>query len=108
MLPVATVEEICRLLEEGQLSQRKIADKLGVSRGTVGAIATGRRGLYGREPDPQQPNLYCPDVPPERCRGCGGMVYKPCALCRTRRYVQRQRNLRELSSGKRNVGRRVA
>ena len=36
MLALSVVEEIDRLLDEGELSQRKIAARLGVSRGTVG------------------------------------------------------------------------
>lgn len=35
MLSLSVVQEIDRLLQEGQLSQRKIAARLGVSRGTV-------------------------------------------------------------------------
>jgi len=107
MLPLAKVEEIRRLLDEGSLSQRKIAARLGVSRGTVNSIASGKRGLFGREPVAAGPDLYDPDQPPERCRGCGALVYMPCLLCRTRRYVQRQRALRHLGVGK-SVGRRVA
>ena len=98
MLPLVVVEEIRRLLEEGQLSQRKIAAKLRVSRGTVGAIANGRRGIYGSEPDPEKPDFCSLDLPPERCRGCGAMVYMPCVLCRARRYSERQHDLRELST----------
>ena len=89
MLPLATVEEIGRLLAEGKLSQRKIAKKLGISRGTVGAIASGRRGLFGKEPDEDSPELCCFEAPPERCRGCGALVYMPCVLCRTRAYQRR-------------------
>ena len=108
MLPLATVDEIRRLLDEGELSQRKIAKKLGVSRGTVGAIASGRRGHYGREPEFGEPELYNPDLPPERCPTCGGMVYMPCALCRTRRYVKRRRNLKQITSCNQPIRRRVA
>lgn len=107
MLPLAVVQEVRRLLDEGMLSQRKIAAKLGVSRGTVGAIASGKRGLYGREPDPDQPELTALDTPPERCGGCGAMVHMPCLLCRTRRYVAQQRRLRELATG-RGTDQRVA
>ena len=109
MLPLAVVEEIRRLLDEGKLSQRKIAAKLDVSRGTVGAIVNGKRGLYGREPDPEQPDLPSLDQPPERCPGCGAMVHKPCVLCRTRRYSQRQKALRQLAGrANRQRERRVA
>jgi Helix-turn-helix len=107
MLPLAVVQEIRRLLDAGTLSQRKIAARLGVSRGTVGAIASGQRGLFGREPVAAGPDLYDPDQPPERCGGCGALVHMPCLLCRTRRYVQRQRRLRELGKDK-GAGQRVA
>jgi len=93
MLPLALVQEIQRLLDDRQLSQRKIAQKLNVSRGTVGAIASGRRGIYGREPGSQQPTLCCLELPPERCCGCGAMVYKPCVLCRAREYRTRQERI---------------
>ena len=99
MLHLATVQEIQRLLDEGQLSQRKIAARLGVGRGTVGAIASGRRGLFGREPETEAAELCCYDAPPERCEGCGAMVYMPCVLCRTRQYQQRKAAL-ECRSGR--------
>ncbi len=109
MLPLVVVEEIRRLLNEAELSQRKIADKLGVSRGTVGAISNGRRGIYGREPDPHESDLYRLDLPPERCLGCGGKVYVPCLLCGARRYAKRQKRLRQIAvGGDHQQGRRVA
>lgn len=108
MLPRATVEEVRRLLDEGELSHRKIAEKLDVSRGTVGAIGSGRRGLYGREPDSGEPTLCCLDIPPERCRGCGAMVYKPCVLCRAREFRARQDRLKDLLSLRELLPRRVA
>src|SRR4051812_48678685 len=53
LLPMHTTDllnEIHRLVRAGELSQREIAAHLEVSRGTVGAIASGRRSLVGREP----------------------------------------------------------
>jgi hypothetical protein len=108
MLSLVMVEEIQRLLEEGRLSQRKIATTLGVSRGTVGAIASGKRGIYGSEPDPENPDLLSLDLPPERCSGCGAMVYIPCVLCLARKYIRRRRDLAKLSSIARFDHRRVA
>lgn len=108
MLPLAIVEEVQRLLDEDQLSQRKIAKKLNISRGTVGAIASGRRGIYGREPDPEQTVLCCFDQPAERCVGCGGMVHKPCLLCSARTYQARQALLDSLSTRCTLPARRVA
>lgn len=109
MLPVAVIEEVRRLLDEGELSQRKIASKLRVSRGTVGSIANGRRGIYGREPEgEEQPTLCCLDVPPARCDGCGATVYKPCLLCRTREYKARQKLIESLKVISARSVRRVA
>jgi hypothetical protein len=108
MLSLAMVEEIRRLLEEGELSQRKIAATLGVSRGTVGAIASGKRGIYGSEPDPENPDLLSLDLPPERCSGCGAMVYMPCVLCQAQKYIRRRRELAKISLAARFEHRRVA
>ena len=108
MLPLAVVEEIRRLLDAGTLSQRKIAAKLGVGRGTVNDVASGKRGVYGREPGERACDLYNPDVPPERCPGCGALVHMPCVLCRTRRYVAEQRWKREQEAHKGAGRRRVA
>lgn len=80
MLPSAVVREVRRLLVEEGLSQRKVARMTGVSRGTIGRIATGRRSDYP-ERDPAEDQ---PQGPPERCGGCGGLVYMPCRLCRVR------------------------
>lgn len=91
MLSLAVVEEIRRLLNEGRLSQRKIAARLGVSRGSVSAIASGRRGIFGREPEPDKLVLSAHELPPERCTGCGARVRKPCLLCRARAYRERHR-----------------
>lgn len=92
MLPLARVQEVRRLLDEGQLSQRQIAARVGVSRGTVGAIALGKRGLHGRESFGEDDDPCAPTSLPVRCPGCGALVYLPCLLCRTRFYSeQRQR-----------------
>jgi hypothetical protein len=89
MLSLSIVEEIDRLLREGQLSQRRIAAQLGVSRGTVGAIANGRRGIHGKEASDDERPLE-PQGPPERCPRCGFTVYMPCLICQTRDYRTRQ------------------
>ncbi len=96
MLPLVTIQEVCRLLEERKMSHRKIAYMLGVSRGTIGAISSGRRGMHGREPGAERPILCCLELPPERCQGCGGTVYKPCVLCCAREYKARQKYLQSL------------
>lgn len=82
MLAPSMVAEIRRLLAEDKLSQRKIARLSGVSRGTVGAIASGKRPDYGPRPSDDEPDR--PSGPPQRCATCGGMVYMPCRLCALR------------------------
>jgi hypothetical protein len=83
MISESLVSEVKRLVAEGRLSQRKIARLTGVSRGTVGAIAAGRRCDHPRPPSPDD-EIDEPPGPPERCPGCGAIVYPPCRLCRLR------------------------
>ena len=94
MLAKSLIEEIDRLLKHGKLSQRKIAAQMRVSRGTVAAIASGRRGLYGREPRDDEPTPLAPQSPPARCPRCGYRVYLPCRICRSREFQERQMQLR--------------
>ncbi len=106
MLSVELVLEIRRLLEEGDLSQRAVAARVGVSRGTVDGIANGRRGLYGRDPACRAPQHEATAIP-KRCRGCGGLVYEPCLLCRARNYWLRVQEIRRvLRSTPRTFGKR--
>lgn len=89
MLTPGKVMEIRRLLASGNYSQRQVARITGVSRGTVGAIASGRRPDYPlNEPEEDE---YPTNSPPVRCSGCGGWVYAPCRLCRVRARAQQQR-----------------
>lgn len=89
MLPLSVIQEVQQLLEAGDLSQRQIALRVGVSRGTVGALASGKRGIFGKEPQSELQSSSAPACPPERCRGCGGLVLKPCRLCRVRSHQHR-------------------
>jgi len=85
MIPQSRVDRVRRLLATGRHSQREIARLTGVSRGTVGAIASGRRPDYPQ----QKPNSDdWPDVwgPLERCPGCGSRVYMPCRICAARSF----------------------
>lgn len=77
MIAPPVVEEIKRLLHAGSLTQRQIAQKVGVSRGTVQNIDRGKRRVY--KPRPQEVEF---SGLPTRCPGCGGMVLMPCLLCR--------------------------
>lgn len=105
MLALSVVEEIDRLLKEGELSQRQIAVRLKVSRGTVSAIARGERGLFGRTPEGDQPS-EAPVLPAERCPKCGFLVYQPCLVCRTREYRHGRRVLAALAGGRSSAPRR--
>ncbi len=87
MIATTVVEEIRRLLRIRAFSQRQIALRTGVSRGTVNAIALGRRtnrpARWRREDEGFTP----PSGIPTRCPGCGGMVQMPCLLC----YIRARR-----------------
>ena len=110
MLPLSKVKEVRRLLDAGELSQRKIAKLLDVSRGVVGSIASGRRGIYGKEPQIDNfSGLPSEDLKPVRCPDCGGWVFMPCALCRAREFRRRRRLLDEFARmSEKNILRKVA
>jgi hypothetical protein len=97
MLSTALVHEIDRLLREGELSQRQIAARLRVSRGTVGAIASGERGLHGKERRKTYTPLT-PSSPPTRCPRCGYRVYVPCIICSVREHRRGQRLLQLIAA----------
>jgi transcriptional regulator with XRE-family HTH domain len=84
MLAEAVVEQIRDLLAVGELSQRKIARRLGVSRGSVNAISQDRRPDYARSARAAGQHFPQPEGVPRRCPGCGGMVQMPCLLCYVR------------------------
>ena len=91
MIASSVVSEIKRLLAGGSRSQREIARMTGVSRGTVGAIATGKRTDYDALSSDAAEEIEEPTGPPRRCPGCGGMVYIPCRLCHVRKLVAESR-----------------
>jgi transcriptional regulator with XRE-family HTH domain len=83
MIAGKIVAEAQRLLLEGRHSQRAVARLLGISRGTVRAIANGRRPVYPDSDDEAEQSAG----PPVRCPSCGGTVFMPCRLCRTRETI---------------------
>jgi len=91
MIAPDTVAEVRRLLSEGTHSQRKIALLAGVCRGTVGAIAAGKRPDYETLRQPEEELWDEPAGPPQRCPVCGGMVYMPCRLCHARKANVKKR-----------------
>ncbi len=94
MLSLSLVEQIVDLLNEGELSQRRIAARVGVSRGTVASIASGRRGLFGRDPESDDTRSLANLTPAERCPKCGYLIYAPCRVCRSREFQENRKLLR--------------
>lgn len=90
MIRAAVVDQIRGLLAAGGLSQRKIAEQVGISRGTVNAIARGKRPDYVARWVLSGNDFTPPGGRPVRCPGCGGMVQMPCLLCHVRAIKQRR------------------
>lgn len=90
MIAPDVVSRIRELLRGGRVSQRKIAQQVGVSRGTVNAIACGRRPDYTARRDDNGWEVPAASGPSMRCPGCGGLVRMPCLACRVR-AMRRQR-----------------
>lgn len=85
MLDEKIVQWIRSLLATG-MSQRRVAQITGVSRGRVILIANNRRPDYAalRE-SRQQRDPFDESSPPKRCPTCGHLVYMPCLSCRMER-----------------------
>lgn len=81
MIGPEVIETIQRLLAEDDLSQREIAKMVKASRGTVAAVAKGKRRPYYPRPEDMDEG---PPGPVRRCPGCGGMAIMPCRACRVR------------------------
>jgi hypothetical protein len=89
-----TITKVLQLKDSG-LSQRAISRALGINRGTVGKIIHGhlpRKFIAKQEIKDDEPIF--PSGPPERCPGCGGLVYMPCILCRTRMATNRKPSIK--------------
>jgi predicted XRE-type DNA-binding protein len=80
MLAAAVIDEIRELLSAGELSQRRIAHRLAVSRGTVNAVAQGKRPDR-RTARAKINGFVPPSGPPSWCAGCGHLVQMPCLAC---------------------------
>jgi len=90
MLKPETIAGIKRLLAEDQLSQRRIAKLLGVSRGSVCNVENGNwdcRRLLRAERAAN--NRTKPAGPIERCPDCGAMAATPCRACQIRRLLRK-------------------
>ncbi len=83
VLSPATVDAIKRHLAEGA-SQRWTAGEVEVSRGTVNAIAQGKRPDHQNKIVAPDGPIVAPSGPLDRCPTCGGMVRMPCLACSLR------------------------
>lgn len=96
MIAADLIAEVRRLLDEGRLSQRDIAKMTGVSRGTVNAIASGKRRDISSQT--RHNAADCGFKPPEgmpvRCRGCGALTQMPCLACYIRATSETRRRAR--------------
>jgi DNA-binding XRE family transcriptional regulator len=81
MIASDIVKEIRQMLAESGLSQRAIAQRMGVSRGTVNAIAQGKRHDYIPHLFSQDNHFNPPSGLPARCPECGGLTQMPCLAC---------------------------
>ena len=89
------IEEIQRRLALPRATRRSVAREMGISRGTVDAVANGKREPI--ELGPLEPDELEISVPPERCGGCGGKInVLPCVLCRARTIRARRRRARTI------------
>ena len=91
MIAQNLVDEVRRLLTTGKYSQRQIARQTGVGRGTVNAIACGKRKDKTPEKETEAWGPF--DGPIQRCPTCGGLVHMPCRLCETRQLMTTKRRL---------------
>jgi hypothetical protein len=97
MISPKIIAEAARLLLVNELSQRQIAERLGISRGTVLAVSRKRRPLNLRrvaraaKPRSKQQRRYVERVTlhaarlPERCPDCRNLVLLPCQICAGRK-----------------------
>jgi hypothetical protein len=91
MISPVAVEEIRRLLATGAQSLRKIARRTGVSRGTVAAIAHGKRPDRPPHDGGSEDLGEEPPGPVERCPQCGALAQSPCRACRVRSWLHNTR-----------------
>jgi DNA-binding CsgD family transcriptional regulator len=101
MISPQIIAEAARLLLTRELSQRQIAARLGISRGTVLAISRQRRPLnlhrvvHAAHASSKQQRRYAERVTlhaaqlPERCPECRNLVLLPCQACASRRQQLR-------------------
>ena len=91
MIEQSIIETIEKLLAQDGLSQRQIAKIMKVSRGTVYAVAKGKRTLKKNKSN-TSPFVF-PEGKPSRCPYCGAIVQMPCLSCQIFGYYSQQMEL---------------
>ena len=82
MIKCEIIRKIRVLLKQDRMSQRQIAKNLGISRGTVQAVAHGRRTEHVPAVLKKRAAIWViPSGKPKRCPHCGGCVKMPCLAC---------------------------
>ena len=85
MLDPGKVKRAERLIATGEFTRRQISHMAGISRGSVDAIATGKRRCRRRK-DTEEPR-----GPLNRCLTCGARVYGDCIACDVRRRLAEEK-----------------
>jgi DNA-binding XRE family transcriptional regulator len=100
---MASIEaEIEKLLKEGKLSRKAIAQKVGISQNTVYAMASGKhapdywrklvQSRIGKPRRPHRRKVPLQNVGPiERCPICRCLVHAPCRACELRPFIGKSR-----------------
>lgn len=84
-ITAAIIREVEQKFATGLWSQRRLSDYLGIARYTVRAIVLGKFAFRVEEEQEESMVDRCGRRRlPSRCKGCGGLVHKPCRLCAIR------------------------
>ena len=95
MIAEERIREAELMLARGKMSQREVAKRTGLSRGTISLIARGKRTIQVKTVDPDVlPESE--DGPPVRCITCGSIVKMPCLLCHLKNLAARNRPVMRL------------
>lgn len=95
MIKKTQIDEILRLLNEGKISQRKIALRIGVSRTAVKAVflKTVHKSSVCEEKRKRDMIIH-PSGKPIRCPHCGSLVKMPCLACQLKEIKDRRRAIK--------------
>jgi hypothetical protein len=94
MISNATISTVRLLLKEGNLSRRKIALQLGISRGMIHKIEVE---FTDEERSAEESSFRFPQGPHRRCLRCGARVQLPCLACQLRDQMKTQPSVSRLA-----------